>query len=206
MWGLSRKVQPCSMKNRHLLKKTQDTRNTAQRTMAPQAPSKQAPWDLTQFSQWPSAAPSYLPESHRWSAISSLSKVILVLGKARSLRAPNLGYRGLSHPGDLISPKKLCTRCDVWVSMLLWWNCQPPVAHGCGLLSHPNSFHLTQNVMQVHCSTHSVILNVTATQYTYSVNGVYHPHWLVQWSCHCSHMGIPVHSAGLPGYINAALY
>ena len=43
---------------------------------------------------------------------------------------------------------------------------------------------LTQNLMQILCSTHSVILNVTATQYTCSLKGVCHPHWLVQWS-HC---------------------
>ena len=28
------------------------------------------------------------------------------------------------------------------------------------------------------------------------------PHWLVQWSHHCSCMCIPVHSLWLPGYIN----
>ena len=39
----------------------------------------------------PSAAPLYFPEFHQWSEISSFSKVILVLGKARSLRVPNLG-------------------------------------------------------------------------------------------------------------------
>ena len=36
--------------------------------------------------------------------------------------------------------------------------------------------------MQIHCSTCSVILNVTATQYACSLNGVYHPHWLVKLS------------------------
>ena len=61
---------------------------------------------------------------------------------------------------------------------------------------------LTQNLMQIHCSTHSVILNEMATQYTCSLNGVYHPHWLVQWSHHCSYMSIPVHSPWLPGYTN----
>ena len=61
---------------------------------------------------------------------------------------------------------------------------------------------LTQNLMQIHCCTHSVILNVMTTQYTCSLNGVYHPHWLVQWSCHCSPMCIPVHSPWLPGYID----
>ena len=67
----------------------------------PQFPSKQAPWHLTEFSQSPSAAPSYFPESHQWSEISSLSKVILGLGGNR-----NLGLRGAVSPGCFdVSPK-----------------------------------------------------------------------------------------------------
>ena len=81
-------------KQRHLLKKIQDTKNIVHRTMMPQSPSKQAPWDLTQFSQSPSAALSYFSEFHWWSGISSLSKVVLVLGKSRSCRAPNLSSKG----------------------------------------------------------------------------------------------------------------
>ena len=42
-------------------------------------------------------------------------------------------------------------------------------------------------------------LNVTATQYTCSLNGTYRPH-LVQRSHYCSLMHIPVHSPWLPGY------
>ena len=61
---------------------------------------------------------------------------------------------------------------------------------------------LMQNLMQIHCSPHSVIWNVTATQNTCSLKGVYCPHWLVQWSRHCSCMCIPVHSPWLPGYTN----
>ena len=56
--------------------------------------------------------------------------------------------------------------------------------------------------MQIHCSTHSVILNAMATQYTRPLNGIYRPHWLVQWRHHCSRMCIPVHSPQLPGYID----
>ena len=56
--------------------------------------------------------------------------------------------------------------------------------------------------MQIHCSTRSGILSMVATQYTGSLNGISHPHWPVQWSHHCSHMLIPVHSPWLPGYIN----
>ena len=51
--------------------------------------------------------PPYFPESHPWSEISSLSKVILVLEKARSHRAPNLGCGvGGSHLGDLMFHQK----------------------------------------------------------------------------------------------------
>ena len=60
----------------------------------------------------------------------------------------------------------------------------------------------TQNFMQTHCCSHSVILNAMATQYTCSLKGIYCPHWLIQWSCHCPHMHIPVHSPWLPGYIH----
>ena len=50
----------------------------------------------------PPAALLCCPESHQWSEICSLSKVILVLGKCISQRAPNLGHRGLSHLGDFM--------------------------------------------------------------------------------------------------------
>ena len=118
----------------------QDTRNIVHRTMMPQSPSKQAPGALTQFSQLPSAAPPHFPESHWRSEIFSLSKVILVLGKARSSRAPNLGCSGAKSPGWLDILHKNCTRCDAWVGVLSWWSCQSPVAHSCSLLNHLNSF------------------------------------------------------------------
>ena len=61
---------------------------------------------------------------------------------------------------------------------------------------------ITQNLMQIHQSTCSVTLNVMATEYTCSLKDIYHPQWLVQWSLHCSHMCIPVHSPWLPGHID----
>ena len=61
---------------------------------------------------------------------------------------------------------------------------------------------LMQNLMQIHCSTGLVILKATPTQYICSLNSIYHPHWLVQWSCHCSCMHIPVQSLWLPGYFD----
>ena len=69
-----------------------------------------------QFSQSPSAAPLYFPESHWRSEISSLSKVILVLGKARSRRVTNLGYNKAESPGWFdVSPK-----ISAWDMMHEW--------------------------------------------------------------------------------------
>ena len=82
---------------------------------------------------------------------------------------------------------------------------QLPIAAGfwtIQIVSMEECSSLTQNLMQIHCSTCSVILNVMATQYTCSLSGIYHPHWLVQWSRHCSHMLIPVHSPWPAGYID----
>ena len=47
----------------------------------------------------------------------------------------------LSHLGDLMFRQKNCRRHDAWAGALLWWSCQSPAAHSCGLLNHPNSFH-----------------------------------------------------------------
>ena len=103
--------------------------------------------------------------------------------------------------------QKLCTRCNAWAGTLSWWSCQSPFAHSCGLLNHLDSFcrgmfKLTTKFGADSCSTCSVILNAIATEYTCSFNVLYHPHWLIQWSFHCSHMHIPVHSPWLPAYIN----
>ena len=72
------------------------------------------------------------------------------------------------------------------------------MAHSCDLLNHPCSFHRGMFKLKAKFDAdslvYSVILNVTAAQYTGSLSGIRHPHWLVQWSRHCSHMYIPVHS------------
>ena len=70
------------------------------------------------------------------------------------------------------------------------------------VVSAEECLSLTQNSMLISCSTCSVILNVTATQHTCSLKGIYYPHWLVQRSHHCSRMSIAVHPPWLPGYIN----
>ena len=147
----------------------------AHRTMMPQSPSEQAPWDLTQLSQLPSAAPSYFPESHGQSEISSLSKVISVLGKARCLRVSNLGCRGAQSPRWFdVLPKN-----SAWDMMYKWACCdeaanhQSPIASALWIIwivSVEECSSLMQNLMQIHCSTCSVILNVTSTQSTCSLN------------------------------------
>ena len=114
--------------------------------------------------QLPSSIPLYFPESLRQSEISSLSKVSLVLGKARSCREPNLGCRGPESPGSPVfvdcNPYTLnVLRCSVccrssrtWVTFnrfLTTFEAFVPHFHLCcshciipkSLLSHLNSFH-----------------------------------------------------------------
>ena len=145
-----------------------------------------------------------------------LSKMILVLGKARSHWEPNLGCKGAESPGwfdvlpkssawDMMHTQARC--CDKAVNHQLpraaafWIICLGPMEE---------SSSLTQNLMQICCSTCSAILNVTATQYTCLFNSIYCSHGLVQWSHHCLHTSIPAHSswwlhqccANLSHYIN----
>ena len=129
--------------------------------MMPQSPSKQAPWHLTQFSQSPSTAPSYFPESHLGSEISSLSKVILVLGKFRSHRASNLVCRGAKSPGWFgVLPKhsawhmmhEQARYCDEAASnqlpiAMVFWIIR--------IVSMGECSSLMENLVQIHCSTHS---------------------------------------------------
>ena len=134
--------------------------------------------------------------------------MILVFGKARSCRAPKLGFRGAESPGWFdVSPQN-----SAWDVMHEWAcnhdeaaNHQLPIAVAFWMIwivSAEDCSSVMQKLMQIHCFTGSVILNLTVTQHTCPLN-ICHPHGLVQWSRHCSHMHIPVHSPWLPGYINA---
>ena len=125
--------------------------------------------------------------------------MILVLGKARSHRAPNLGCSGAESPGWFdVLPKNSAQ--DV---MYEWGHCCDEAANHQLLIavSMEECSSLMQNLVEVHCSTRSVILNAMATEYISSFNWVYRPHWLVQWSHHCSCMHIPGHSPWLPDCI-----
>ena len=106
-------------------------------------------------------------------------KMILVLGKARNCRVWNLGCRGAESPDWFdVSPKN-SARDTVYE----WAHChneaanhQLPIAAAFWIIridSMEECSSLTQNLMQIHCSTHSVIFNVTATPFTSSLNGIY---------------------------------
>ena len=115
---------------------------------------------------------------------------------------PNLGCRGPKSLGWFnFSPKN--SSGDV---MHEWAHChdeaanhQLSIAWALWIIHVEECSSLTQSLMQIYYSTCPVILT---TQYTCSLNIIYCPHWLVQWSCHCSRMYIPVHSPWLPGYIS----
>ena len=113
---------------------------------------------------------------------------------------------GLSHLGDLM----FCQKTSAWDLMHEQVHChdeaanhQLPIAAAFRIIwivSKEECSSLTQNLMHIRCSIGSFIWWVMATQYTCSLQGINCPHWLVQWSCHCSHMCIPVHFPWLPGY------
>ena len=94
----------------------------------------------------------------------------LVLGKARSRRAPNLGCSGAESPGWFDVLPKNCRRRDAWVGALSWWSRQTPVARSSGLLNHLNSFHRGMVKLNAKFDAnsllYSLILNVMTTQYT----------------------------------------
>ena len=112
IYGLSRSILRCAMKNRDIYwerYKRQETLYVGQYLsplqistlgLHPVLPTSLPLFKTLQNSvlKFPSAVLWYFPESHWWSEISSFSKLILVLGKARRHRVPNLGSRGSESP------------------------------------------------------------------------------------------------------------
>ena len=92
---------------------------------------------------------------------------------------------------------------------LSWRSCQSPVAHSCSFLNHLNGFRGGMLTLKAKLDADLLLNSLShfechATRYTCWLNGVYHPHWLIQWSHHCSCMRIPVHCPWLLGYIDVA--
>ena len=106
--------------------------------------------------------------------------MILVLGKARSHRAPNLGCRGTKSPGLFdISPKNSAQDviheqvhcCDEAASQSL-------VAHSYSLLNHLNSFCRGMFKLKAKFDADSLLHSLSyfeATQYTCSLNSIFCP-------------------------------
>ena len=116
-------------------------------------------------------------------------------GKSQKSQGAKCGCRGSESPGwfDVLPIQFAWDIFHEWAGCAEAANHQLPVAAAFWIIwivSTEKCSSLMQNLMQIHCSTHSVILNVMVTPYTCSLNGIYHPHWLV----HCSPMCIPVHS------------
>ena len=55
-----------------------------------------------------------------------------------------------------------------------------------------DAYLLLYSLSHFECDSHTVHM---------LINGIYRPHWLVQWSHHCSCMCIPVLSPWVPGHI-----
>ena len=157
------------------------------------------------------SSPSYFPELTVWNLFPF--KGGFSFGKSQKLQGTKSGLQqGWVTCMIWCFTKKLCTRCDAWAVCC----CDEAANHQLSIymafwiiriVSMEECSSIMQNLMQIHCSTFSVILNVTATQHTCSLSGVYWPHWLVRlvhWSRHCSCARIPVPSPWLPGYINVA--
>ena len=143
VWGLSEGIQPCIMKNRDIYwrrYKKQETPYIGQWCFSPlQSRHLETSHSSPNRHQLPSCIfLNLIP----WSEISSLSKVILVLGKGRSHRAPNLGClgSGAELPVWFAVLKKIPQK--TWsMSSALWWSCPSSVTHNYCLLNHPSSFH-----------------------------------------------------------------
>ena len=94
-------------------------------------------------------------------------------------------------------------RHDALGGMLLWWNCQSPVVHSCGLLNPLNGFCRGKFKLNAKFYAESLLCSLSNFEcdgHTVhsSCNGIYHPHWLAQWSHHFSHICIPVCSLWMP--------
>ena len=134
-------TQPCTSKNRDIYWKRCKIQETLYLGQWCLSPLQSRPVGTSQFSQSSSASLSYFPEFHQGSETSPLSEVILVLGKARSHRVPNLGHSGAESPGWFdVLPKN-----SAWHVMQEWAHCCDEAAisrcPSCGLLNHPDSFH-----------------------------------------------------------------
>ena len=168
-------IQLCIMKNRHLLKKIQETLYIGQ-------------WHLNPLQS------RHLGTSHSSQVFVDCNLYMFNILRCSACCRPSRMW---------ITFNRFSTIFEVFVPYcyLCCTHCIVPE----GLLNHPNSFR--RETFKINAKfdaellLYLLILNGMATQYTCSLNSLYHPYWLVQWS-HCSSKCIPVHSPWLPGYTN----
>ena len=129
------------MKNRHFLKKIQDTRNIVHKTMKP------LPYKVGILGPH-TALPITLSCSVIFSWISWMIWNLLLtkgdcnFGKSQKSQGPKSGQYG-SWVTWVIRcfTRKPCVSHDAWVGALLWRSRQSSVAQSCSFLNHANSFH-----------------------------------------------------------------
>ena len=125
-------IQPCDMKNRDIYwrrYKIQETLYIGQWHLSP-LQSRHLGTSRSSLSLHQLSSHIFLNLINCLKIIS-LSKVILVLGKARRGRTPNPGCNDAESPGWFNVSQKISAGCDAWVGALSWWSCQSPVAHSC---------------------------------------------------------------------------
>ena len=118
-----------------------------------------------------------------------------------------LAVRRLSHLDDLMFHQK--TLHETWY--IKWVRChdeaanqQLPIAGAFWIIqivSMEECSRWMQNLMQIHGSTCSFLMQQPHSTHAHSSESTTPTDWLVQWSCHCSRMRVPVHSPWLPGYV-----
>ena len=93
-----------------------------------------------------------------------------------------------------------------WVGTLSQWSCQSPVAHSCVLLNHTNNFSKGMLKLNAKFDADSLLYLLSHFECDgHTVDVLTHcPHWLVQWSCHCSH--VPFQSTFLGYQVTSMLY
>ena len=109
----------------------------------------------------------------------------------------------LSHLGDLLFHQK-----PAQDMMHKWAHCrEEPADHRLPIaeafwISFCRGMFKANAKLDAYSLLYSVILNVIATQYTCSFNGIYRPHWLVQWR----HFLLFMHSHSSPLSLAARLH
>ena len=155
-------IQPCTMKNRGMYWRRHKIRETLYRGWWCLSPFQSRQLGTSHSSPNHHQLPHHnFLNLHQQSETSSISKVIFVWGTDRSCRTTILGYRGSESPGRFdVSPKY-----SAWAVIHERVRCHDEAANHqlpitvafwiIWIVSTEECSRLTQNLMQIHCSTRS---------------------------------------------------